>query len=77
MSDILLVPIHLDALYLQRDTFVAEAIADFKRLPYFNGQRDVNPDIANISEDIVIEPFQDKNFNLKSGLHLHWQGKRI
>ena len=72
MSDILLVPIYLDALCLQRDTFVAEAVADFTRLPYFNGQRDVNPDIANISEDIVIEPFQDKNFNLKSGLHLHW-----
>lgn len=72
MSDILLVPIHLDALYLQRDTFVAEAVANFTRLPYFNGQRDVNPDIANISEDIVIEPFQDKNFNLKAGLHLHW-----
>ena len=67
-----MVPIHLDALFLQRDTFVAEAMADFTRLPYFNGQRDVNPDIANISEDIVIEPFQDKNFNLKAGLHLHW-----
>ncbi len=72
MSSILMVPIHLDALFLQRDTFVAEAMADFTRLPYFNGQRDVNPDIANISEEIVIEPFQDKNFNLKAGLHLHW-----
>ena len=47
-------------------------MADFTRLPYFNGQRDVNPDIANISEDIVIQPFQDKNLNLKAGLHLHW-----
>jgi len=67
-----MVPIHLDALYLKRDTLVAEAMADFTRLPYFDGQRDVNPDIANISEDIVIQPFQDKNFNLKAGLHLHW-----
>ena len=51
---------------------MAEAMADFTRLPYYNGNRDVNPDIANISEEIVIEPFQDKNFNLKAGLHLHW-----
>ena len=72
MSNVLFVPVHLDALFLTRDTFVAEAMADFTRLPYFNGQRDVNPDVANISEDIVIQPFQDKNFNLKAGLHLHW-----
>ena len=72
MDDILFVPVHLDALVLKRDTLVAEAMADFTRLPYFDGQRDVNPDVANISEDIVIQPFQDKNLNLKAGLHLHW-----
>jgi hypothetical protein len=67
-----MVPIHLDALYLQNNQSVLEAMADFTRLPYFNGTRDMNQDIANISEEIVSQPFQDKNLHLKKGIHLHW-----
>jgi len=71
-NSILMVPIHLDALFLQNDQSVLEAMADFTRLPFFNGERDVNPDIANISEEIVLPPFQNKNLHLKAGIHLHW-----
>jgi len=67
-----MVPIHLDALFLKNDKLVVEPMADFTRLPYFNGQRDVNPNVANISEEIVTQPFQNKNFYLKTGIHLHW-----
>lgn len=55
--------------------------ADFSSLPYFNGvpesekarsPQDVNPDIANVSEEIVSTPFENQNLLLKKGIHLHW-----
>lgn len=72
MSSVLLVPIHLDALYLAYDQPSVEAMANFTRLPYSDRQHDFNPDIAYISKEIVSSPFQNKNLNLKAGLHLHW-----
>ena len=72
MSSILLVPIQVDALHLKFGTAVTQAFAEFNRLPFFNNQRDVNPDIANLSESIVSQAFQSKNLFLKPGIHLHW-----
>src|SRR5215213_7243850 len=72
MSNILLVPVHLDALVLDRDQMVVEATADFSRLPFCTGKRDINPDVANISEEIVSTPFGNQNLLLKKGIHLHW-----
>lgn len=72
MSNILLVSIHLDALVLAEDKMVVEAMADFSRLPYCGGTADINPDVANISEEIVSPPFQNQNLPLKAGIHLHW-----
>ncbi len=72
MSNILMVPVHLNALYLPQEQQVVEAMADFSRQPYFNGQRDVNPDVANISEEIVSQPFQNQNLPLNADIHLHW-----
>lgn len=69
---ILLVPIHLDALSLKTDQPVLDAKADFTRLPYTDGTRDINGDVAYISEEIVSEPFQDQGLYLKAGIHLHW-----
>ncbi|KOP26853.1 hypothetical protein AMR41_07990 [Hapalosiphon sp. MRB220] len=67
-----MVPIHLDALVLKLDRSIIEPMADFTRLPYFDGMRDVNPGSANISEEILSQPFQDQGFQLKAGIHLHW-----
>ncbi len=72
MTTILMAPIHLDALFLQRDQAMQDAMADFTRLPYFDGTRDVNSDIAYISEEIVTHPFQIPNLRLGAGVHLHW-----
>src|SRR5688572_5762328 len=72
MSNILLVPVHLDALVLDRDQMVVETMADFTRLPFCTGPRDINPDIANISEETVSMPFQNENLLLRRGIHLHW-----
>ena len=72
MSNILLVPIHLDALVLDHDQMVVETTADFTRLPYCTRSYDINPDIANISEELVSTPFQNENLLLNAGIHLHW-----
>ncbi len=72
MQNALMVPVHLDALHLTTDRLLVEAMADFSRLPYCDPQRDVNPNIANISEEIVSQPFQNQNLYLKAGIHLHW-----
>src|SRR4026208_1931372 len=72
MSNILLVPVHLDALVLDHDQMVVETTADFSRLPYCFNKYDINPDIANISEELVATPFQNENLLLRAGIHLHW-----
>jgi hypothetical protein len=72
MAEILMVPIQLDALYLKRDRSVVETMADFSRLPYCDGNRDINPDVANLSEEILSQPFEDRGLQLKAGVHLHW-----
>jgi len=67
-----MVPIHLDALYLENGQSFVEAMANFSRMPYSDGTQDVNPNIANISADIVSQPFQNRNLYLKAGIYLHW-----
>jgi hypothetical protein len=72
MTKILVVPVYLDALVLDKPTAMVEAFADFSRTPYFNGERDVNPDTPNLSEEILSQPFENQNLYLERGVHLHW-----
>jgi len=70
---ILMVPMHLDALIVKPGSEPAiQPMADFSRLPYFDGQRDVNSDVPYLSEAILSEPFANKNLHLPPGIHLHW-----
>ncbi len=71
-NNILLVPIQADSLFLKEDTLLSEPLADFSRLPFFNGKRDVNPDVAYVSENFVSPPLQNQNLRFRKGLHLHW-----
>jgi hypothetical protein len=72
MQTVLLAPIHLDALYVKEGRRVSQPMADFTRLPYFDGKRDISASVAWLSEEIVAEPFQDEHFFLDKGIHLHW-----
>jgi hypothetical protein len=72
MSNVLLVPVHLDALCLKTDLSVVEAKVDFSRLPYWDGKCEINHDVANISEELLAHPFEDRGLQLKAGVHLHW-----
>ncbi len=72
MPQPILVPIHMDALFLAHDQLVVEAKANFARLPYFRNGQDVNADVPFLSEEILAKPFQNENLYLKAGIHLHW-----
>jgi hypothetical protein len=74
MADVLVVPIHLDALCLDQEPDVVGPLADFSRLPYVDPVtgRDRRSDAAYLSEQILPIPFQDQDFRLKAGVHLHW-----
>jgi hypothetical protein len=72
MSGIVLVPVCIDALYLDQDQLAIAAMADFSHLPYANHKQEVNPSTANLSEAIVSTPFENQNLYLKAGVHLHW-----
>nr|MCU0537866.1 hypothetical protein [Hydrococcus sp. Prado102] len=73
-KNILMVPIQLNASFISAQEYpsVIEPMAEFSRFPYFDSERYVNPNVANISEEIVSQSFHDREFQLKSGCHLHW-----
>ncbi|MGH1436685.1 MAG: hypothetical protein ACRBG0_19760, partial [Lewinella sp.] len=72
MGNILMVPVQLDALYVEHERVVVQATADFSKLPYTSDGHDFNPNNPYISEEIISKPFQNNNFLLQPGIHLHW-----
>ncbi|MBI1313835.1 hypothetical protein GC176_21285 [bacterium] len=57
---------------LDHDIAVSGATTDFRRTPYSDGFCDHQPDVANLSENLVSQPYQDLTGTLKAGVHLHW-----
>ncbi|MEN8129261.1 MAG: hypothetical protein ABFS45_03510 [Pseudomonadota bacterium] len=72
MVKIMMVPIHLDVLWLSQELSVLEPMVDFSRQPYQAGDHDANPNVTYLSEEILSRPFEDRGFLLKPGIHLHW-----
>lgn len=74
MINLTLLPTHVDALFIKEEQTTVGTMADFRRLPYTDpiSGKDVNSNLAYLSETILSEPFQDKNLRLKPGIHLHW-----
>lgn len=74
MGGVVVVPVHLDALCLASDRDVVGATVDFTRLPYRDPVSgwDQNADLPYVSEIMLPAPFQDEDFRLKAGVHLHW-----
>ena len=73
MKDYILLPLHLDALYLKKTTGVIASSANFSDLPFFDGQEDNNSDNPYISEEITAKKFENKNLYLRAGIHIHWK----
>ena len=72
MKNYLLLPLHLDALYLTKTTGVIASSADFSDLPFFDGQDDNNSDSPYVGEEITAKKFENKNLYLEAGIQLHW-----
>ena len=68
----LLVPIHANALRLERSTRVIGTPSDLEILPWFDGQRDHNTRAPNLASAINAEPFSDHEHWLLPGVHVHW-----
>ncbi|XWK89068.1 MAG: hypothetical protein U7127_03075 [Phormidium sp.] len=72
MTNTLLVPIHLDALYLPSNTAVLEEMTDYSKLPYRKSGKVINSQSAYLSETVLSLPFKNLNLSLNAGIHLHW-----
>lgn len=74
MGKTLMVPVHMDALYLSTSEAAAEPTADFRGLPYYDPQekRDVNSDTPWLGESVASPPFENDNMTLQAGVHFHW-----
>ena len=72
MTNTLLVPIDLDALYLPKDTAVLEEMTNYSKLPYRKPGNTINDESAYLSETVLSPPFSNLNLTLKAGIHLHW-----
>src|SRR5450755_3549591 len=72
MQDVLVVPIRVDSLVIDDTTRLGGPMADFSRLPYYDGRRDINPGRPYLSEEIVTSPFEEASAWLPPGIHLHW-----
>src|SRR5687768_661413 len=72
MPGYIIVPIELAIKLVTEAEVVAEAKVDFSLMPYNDGKEDVNSEFAFISENFLSVPFQNRNFLLKPGVHLHW-----
>jgi len=72
-NSLFLIPIHINALYLDRVRTCVETMANFSRLPYFDGKKDINRNNGNVSELLISSAFQNQNLYLPPGIHLHWE----
>lgn len=60
---LMVVAVHPDAFPLATDRSVLEAMVDYGRRPCGGDEQDIHPDMANLSQEIPFQPFQDR------GLH--------
>ncbi|MBS0255152.1 MAG: hypothetical protein JSS36_08075 [Proteobacteria bacterium] len=72
MADILMVPVHLDALVLGSATAVAGATADFSALPYLSGTTLMNGANPFLGASVAAAPMAAPGLTLPAGTHLHW-----
>jgi hypothetical protein len=71
-SSQLIVPIQLNAICVEGGRTVMDAVADFSKLPWTNRQADFNGSTPFLGQSVSSPPFQNRNFTMASGVHLHW-----
>ncbi|MFN0191867.1 MAG: jacalin-like lectin [Aestuariivirga sp.] len=68
----LLVFTNATAIWLGRARRVVGPLADYERLPWFDGKRDHNGSVPHLASAINAPPFTDHQAWLEPGVHLHW-----
>jgi hypothetical protein len=75
-ANVLLVPMHLDALCLVTSKNVREALADYTKMPFTYKKEDGyyahSNGHANISEHVLSQAISHNFHELRPGIHLHW-----
>ena len=68
------IPFQTLGLYVDASIKATEGFCDFETLPHYDALNDrlINPDVPFLSENVVSSPFNNKTFDLKSGVHLHF-----
>lgn len=66
------VPIHVDARFIAEKETCASPRLDFSKLPYYDGEKDINPYTPYLGEELEAVPFKNGEFDLEKGIHLHW-----
>lgn len=75
VNNVLLVPMRMDALCSTGEIPVREGFADFSKLPYLyrlSGKQDPANPVANLSDQVLSQPFSSSQLRLPAGIHLHW-----
>jgi len=72
MSNYLIVPVRIEAKYLESSCMAASPLADFTKLPWNDGTKDINADNPFVADGIVHQPFESQNILLPAGVHLHF-----
>lgn len=68
----LIAPIQVNAIYVEAGQTVVEPKANFRRLPWSDGEQDHNSSTPFLGQSILSPAFEDRNYNLQKGIHLHW-----
>ncbi|HEY8098984.1 MAG TPA: hypothetical protein VIE65_23210 [Methylobacter sp.] len=68
----LIVPVRIEAKYLESSCMAASPLADFTKLPWNDGTKDINADNPFVADGIVHQPFESQNILLPAGVHLHF-----
>ena len=74
MDNLLVVPMRTSALQVKTtDNQTVSPLADFSRMPWSNGHKDINPGQPFLSENITTQPFTSGQQQLEAGTYLHWE----
>ncbi len=73
-TSVKVIPFQTLGLYIDKSIKATEGFCDFENLPHYDVVNDrlINPDVPFLSENVVSSPFNNKIFDLKSGVHLHF-----
>lgn len=72
ITNYLVSPIRVECVHLPTRRMVSSPLADYATLPWTDGSFDYNFSNPFVGDSVVHHPFQNQNFVLDAGIHLHF-----